>query len=78
MPRIGRMTYEGRYVIITAPDGWREGDPLPPADPTDKWFDKLPEFLAALDGPWDRVPIKRQPWVEPSNTIPFRRPAKPL
>jgi hypothetical protein len=56
------MTYEGRYVIIAVPEGWREGDPVPPASPSDLWFDKLPDFLAALKGPWDHQPIKRLPW----------------
>jgi len=30
--RIGRITYEGRYVIITVPDEWKVTDPLRAAE----------------------------------------------
>jgi hypothetical protein len=68
------MTYEGLYVIFEVPDDWREGDPFPPASPNDHWFDKLPDFVAALDGPWDHVPIRRSRWVDPDVVeVPQRR-----
>jgi hypothetical protein len=68
---LGRTTYEGRYVIIRVPAEWEPGDPLPAASPDDQWFDKLPEFTAALNAPWDHAPINRHPW----NTDPPGRPA---
>jgi len=67
------MTYEGLYVIFEVPDDWRDGDPFPPPCPNDRWFDKLPDFVAALGGPWDHVPIRRSPWADPTAELPLRR-----
>lgn len=60
--RIGRRTYEGRFVIIQVPDDWTIGGPLPAANPDDQWFDSLSEFAAALGAPFDHRPINRRPW----------------
>ena len=59
---IGFVTHEGRYVIIEVGDLWQEGDPLPPPSPDDRWFDTFLAFLAALNGPYHRTPIERQPY----------------
>jgi hypothetical protein len=60
--RIGRITYEGLYVIITVPADWKYGDPLPPPSPDDQWYSTSVEFLAALGGgPYDRRAINRRP-----------------
>jgi hypothetical protein len=60
--RIGRVTYERRYVILQVPDDWKTGDPLPEANPDDQWFDSLPAFVAALGAPYEHRPINRRPW----------------
>jgi hypothetical protein len=62
--RIGRMTYEQRFVIVHAPAEWRVSDPLPAPSPEDLWFDQRADFEAALRGPWDHRPINRHPLGE--------------
>jgi hypothetical protein len=59
--RIGRVTYEGRYVIVLVPDDWHTGDPLPEANLDDQWFDSLAAFVAALDAPYEHRPVNRRP-----------------
>jgi len=63
MPRtIGCQSLEGRYFIVEVPDGWKETDPLPEPAATDRWFDRLTDFKAALKGPWIRKPVRRAPY----------------
>jgi hypothetical protein len=66
--RIGRVTYERRFVIVQVPAAWQVSDPLPPASLEDQWFDKLADFEAALGGPWDHRPINRQPAGEQASS----------
>jgi hypothetical protein len=75
MPKLlGRVTYEGRYVIIQVPEEWKLGDALPAASPDDRWFEKLPDFVAALNAPWDHTPINRHPWDnDPGRPAPPKR-----
>jgi len=63
---IGCQSLEGRYVIVEVPETWRETDPLPDPAPSDRWFDRLSDFKAALDGPWIRKPVRRRPYPRPS------------
>jgi hypothetical protein len=63
--RIGGQNFEGRYFIITVPDGWTENDPLPPPTPEDRWFDRLTDFKAELDCPWIRRPLRHVEYREP-------------
>jgi hypothetical protein len=58
---VGGVTYEGRYFIVRVRADWRQGQPLPPPSPDDRWFDRLADFEAAMDGPWDRKPLNRHP-----------------
>jgi hypothetical protein len=74
--RVGGITYEGRYFITLVPDEWTLGKPLPAPTPDDRWFDRLTDFVAALDGPWSREPVNRQPWTADAKPI-FPEPPKP-
>lgn len=58
----GGVTFEGRYFITPLPESWIETDPLPDAGPGDRWFDRQQEFVAALNGPWSRTRVRRQPF----------------
>jgi hypothetical protein len=73
--RIGRITYEGRFVIVQVPAEWKPFDPLPDPSASDVWFDRLGDFEAALGGPWQREPINRQPI---GKEAPDRLPEKKL
>ena len=64
--RIGRVTYEGQYVIITVPDEWTPAMELPPPSPDDRWFASRMAFQAALNEAWDTRPINRRPWDAPA------------
>jgi len=59
--RVGRVTYENRFVIISVPDDWKPEHGLPPANADDEWFESLAEFRGALNGPFDRQKINRVP-----------------
>jgi hypothetical protein len=77
--QIGRVTYEGRFVIVTVPDDWTPEQPLPEPGPTDLWFTHRAEFVAVLGGAaYDRNPINRQPWsqqpLKPAITQPLAEP----
>jgi hypothetical protein len=67
--RVGHVTREGRYVIIEVPEDWLTGDPLPPASVDDRWFETFLAFMAALNQPYDRTPIDRQPWNAPVSAV---------
>ncbi len=70
MPRrIGAQSFEGQYFIVTVPDGWTEGDPLPPPAQDDRWFDRLTDFKAALDCPWVRRPMRHAKWTAPAERV---------
>jgi len=63
MPRmVGGQNLEGRYFIVRVPDDWKENEQLPPPSPDDRWFERLTDFKSALDGPWIRKPVRRQPY----------------
>jgi hypothetical protein len=62
--RIGGQNLEGRYFIITVPEGWTENDPMPAPSPNDAWFDRLTDFKEALDCPWIRRPLRYKAWSE--------------
>jgi transposase-like protein len=68
--RIGRVTYEHRFVIVHVPADWRRSDPLPTPSPADLWFDTRADFEAALEGPWDQQPINRRPAGEEPSSRP--------
>jgi hypothetical protein len=63
----GGVTYENRYFITPLPESWRETDPLPAASAEDVWFDRQDEFVAALNGPWNRLRVRRRALP----TVPF-------
>lgn len=63
--QIGGQNLEGRYFIIAVPEHWVDGDPLPEPCADDRWFDRLDDFKAALDGPWIRRPMRHQLWKAP-------------
>lgn len=69
--RIGGQNLEGKYFIISVPDGWTEKDPYPEPSPADQWFDRLSDFKAALDCPWLHVPVRFAQWKPP---VPARTP----
>ena len=58
---MGGQNFEGRYFIVTVPDTWKDTDPLPDPGTDDLWFDKQSEFEHALNGPWVRSRVRRQP-----------------
>jgi hypothetical protein len=68
--RAGGVTFEGRYFITPLPESWLTTDPLPPAGPDDRWFDHECEFVAALNGPWSRTRVRRQPFRGPVTAHP--------
>ena len=59
---VGRVTFDGRYVIIQVSDDWEPGDPLPPPSVHDRWFTTFLDFVSALRRPYDRTPIEREAW----------------
>jgi hypothetical protein len=61
----GGVTFEGRYFIAPLAESWLTTDPLPAVGPDDRWFDREREFLAALNGPWSRTRVRRQPFRGP-------------
>ena len=62
MPRqVGGQNFEGRYFIVVVPETWKDADPLPDPSPDDRWFDKQSDFEEALNGPWSRNRVRRQP-----------------
>jgi hypothetical protein len=71
--RVGGLNYEGRYFIVRVADDWKMSDPLPPPSQDDLWFDRLPDFVAALGGPWNHQRINRQPWRR-EQTLPSKLP----
>jgi hypothetical protein len=58
----GGVTLEGRFFVTPLPDCWRETDPLPPAGPDDVWFDRQDAFEAMLNGRWNRLRVRREPF----------------
>jgi hypothetical protein len=68
--RVGGLNYEGRNFIVKVSDEWRISDPLPPPGPEDLWFDRLADFTAELQGPWNRKPVNRHAWVDGVATAP--------
>jgi hypothetical protein len=71
--RIGGVNYEGRFFIVEVGDDWQTGQPLPEPSPSDQWFDRLPDFVAALNAPWNHTPINRRPFQDETP----ERPDKP-
>ena len=74
--RIGGQNLEGRFFIITVPEGWTENDPLPAPSSRDMWFDRLTDFKAALDCPWIHRPLRYKPWVDDTGSTTLNYPTR--